>query len=99
MKKLLELTEEQLLVALRNVGCFLDECGACAEQFYCGSTSMKHECPGHMEPVQIVFTKPPSHQSGQFVEVENEEGKSVRVGSWQPRSDGWWNLLGLYRKT
>lgn len=32
--------------------------------------------------IDIVFDGPPDHESGRFVEVENEEGQSISVGEW-----------------
>lgn len=42
--------------------------------------------------IDIVFDGPPSHESGRFVEVENEDGHSISVGDWIDREDGFWAL-------
>jgi len=42
--------------------------------------------------IDIVFDGPPAHESGRFIEVENPEGASVRVGEWIEREDGLWAL-------
>lgn len=42
--------------------------------------------------VHIVFDGPPSHESGRFVEVETLDGKSIRLGRWIERPDGYWAL-------
>src|SRR5579872_475970 len=42
--------------------------------------------------VDIVFHGPPSPESGRFVEVENQHGRSVDVGEWVRRADGFWAL-------
>ena len=42
--------------------------------------------------VDIVFDGPPGPESGRFVEVENERGRSVDVGEWIHRPDGYWAL-------
>jgi len=42
--------------------------------------------------IDIVFDGPPSHESGRFIEVENEKGESVRFGEWVKREDGHWVL-------
>lgn len=42
--------------------------------------------------IRIVFDGPPGPESGRFVEVENVEGHSIRVGEWQERPDGYWEL-------
>lgn len=48
---------------------------------------MKHECY-----IDIVFDGPPSHESGRFVEVEDNTGKSIGVGEWIDRGNGFWAL-------
>lgn len=44
--------------------------------------------------VNIIFDGPPSHESGRFVEIENDQGESVRFGEWKPhpKVTGWWML-------
>lgn len=42
--------------------------------------------------LDIVFGGGPSHESGRFVKVEDPSGKSVRVGEWIDRGDGYWAL-------
>lgn len=42
--------------------------------------------------VDIVFDAPPGHESGRFVEVEDETGKSITLGEWIRRPDGYWAL-------
>lgn len=44
------------------------------------------------ECIDVVFDGPPSHESGRFVEVEDMQGRSVRVGEWIDRKDGYWAL-------
>jgi hypothetical protein len=45
----------------------------------------------------IVFDGPPGPESGRFVEVEDEEGRSVQTqASWTKRKDGFW-VLGPFR--
>ena len=53
------------------------------------------------ELIDIVFDGPPSHESGRFVEVENQDGHSISVGEWIERDDGYWVLrlpLGVNTK-
>lgn len=38
--------------------------------------------------IDIVFDSFPSHEAPRFVEVEDNAGKSLRVGEWLRRSDG-----------
>ena len=42
--------------------------------------------------IDIVFDGPPSHESGRFVEVEDSTGKSIAIGNWVEREDGYWVL-------
>ena len=45
-------------------------------------------------PVHIIFDGPPGPgpESGRFVEVETPSGKSIRLGTWINRGDGYWAL-------
>lgn len=45
-----------------------------------------------MSYFDIVFDGPPSQPAPRFVEVENEQGASVKVGEWVERDDGYWVL-------
>jgi hypothetical protein len=45
--------------------------------------------------LRIVFDGPPSHESGRFVEVEDEHGHGVNAGEWRERPDGLWELVIL----
>jgi hypothetical protein len=42
--------------------------------------------------VDIVFNGAPGPDSGRFIEVEDMAGRSVRVGDWVQRDDGYWAL-------
>lgn len=42
--------------------------------------------------IDIVFDGPPSHVSGRFVEVEDESGQSISIGTWIKRDNGLWAL-------
>jgi len=42
-----------------------------------------------LSAVNIVFDGPPSNKSGRFVEVENDEGKSITIGEWTERGNDW----------
>lgn len=42
--------------------------------------------------VQIVFDGAPGPEAGRFVEVENEAGSSIKLGTWVKRPDGYWAL-------
>lgn len=45
-----------------------------------------------MSHIDIVFSGPPSRQAPEFIEVENEERKSISFGEWMQRDDGYWVL-------
>jgi hypothetical protein len=40
----------------------------------------------------VVFDGPPSHVSGRFVEVEDEQGRAFNAGEWVDRGNGLWAL-------
>ena len=45
-----------------------------------------------MSTIDIVFDGPPSHESGRFVETEDENRASISIGDWVERADGYWVL-------
>lgn len=42
--------------------------------------------------INIVFDGPPGPEGPRFIEVETDDGRSIRVGEWQRRQDGNWGL-------
>jgi hypothetical protein len=42
--------------------------------------------------MDVVFDGPPGPVAGRFVEVEDENGVSIRAGKWIDRADGYWAL-------
>jgi hypothetical protein len=48
-------------------------------------------CTPYTATVDFVFDGPPGPEAGRFVEVE-VEGKSIRLGEWSQRVDGYWVL-------
>jgi len=42
--------------------------------------------------IDIVFDGPPGPEGPRFVEVEDEQGRSIKVGEWLQRPDGYWVL-------
>jgi len=42
--------------------------------------------------INIIFDGPPSHEAGRFVEVETDDGRSIKVGEWVERLHGYWAL-------
>jgi len=43
-------------------------------------------------PINIIFDGPPGPEAGRFVEVEDDDGNSIRVGEWCERTNGLWAL-------
>ncbi len=39
--------------------------------------------------IQIRFDGPPDHESGRFVEVEDEDGRSINAGEWKQDGEFW----------
>jgi hypothetical protein len=42
--------------------------------------------------INIIFDGPPGPEGPRFIEVETDDGRSIRVGEWQQRQDGNWGL-------
>lgn len=42
--------------------------------------------------IDVVFDAPPGPVCGRFLEVEDQDGHSTRVGEWLRRPDGYWVL-------
>lgn len=46
-----------------------------------------------MSAINIIFDGAPGPEdSGRFVEVETDDGKSITIGQWAQRPDGLWRL-------
>lgn len=45
-----------------------------------------------MKHIDIVFDRAPGPDSPRFIEVENDEGRSISAGNWLKRDDGHWVL-------
>jgi hypothetical protein len=43
-----------------------------------------------MSYIDIVFDGPPGSEGCRFVEVEDHTGKSIKLGEWVLRPDGYW---------
>jgi hypothetical protein len=46
--------------------------------------------------IDIVFDRPPSPELPRFVEVENQNGRSINVGNWVQRPDGFLGVAANY---
>jgi hypothetical protein len=48
-----------------------------------------------MKELRIVCSGPPDTfgKSGEFIEAEDETGKSINAGEWRERKDGLWELV------
>ncbi len=55
-------------------------------------TSLPVSLVSETKPINIIIDGPPGPESGQFVEIETDDGKSIRLGGWHPRPDGLWSL-------
>jgi hypothetical protein len=54
---------------------------------------MKRVARSGTREIRILFTGPPGPVMPQFVEVEDEAGRSVNFGEWHRREDGsYWEL-------
>jgi hypothetical protein len=46
-----------------------------------------------MKHIDIVFDGPPDHHAPKFIEVEDDTGKSIKIGEWIHRGPGkYWVL-------
>lgn len=42
--------------------------------------------------IRIIFDGPPGPRAGRFVEIHDADDRSVSVGAWHEREDGFWEL-------
>ncbi|KKM90214.1 hypothetical protein LCGC14_1240940 [marine sediment metagenome] len=49
--------------------------------------------------MQIRFDGPPSHVSGRFIEVEDDRGRSIKVGEWRQDGSDWLLVIPDVRQT
>lgn len=46
-----------------------------------------------MKELHVLFDGPPGHESGRFVECEDENGLAHDVGHWEEDDAGLWHLV------
>ena len=51
-----------------------------------------NKCGATGSAINIIFDGQPGPESGRFVEVETDDGKSINSGEWIERPDGLWAL-------
>ncbi len=56
------------------------------------TTQPTHQPMDTPAPINIVFDGPPGPEGPRFIEVETDDGRSIRIGEWQERQDGNWVL-------
>lgn len=84
------MTAEQ---AMREIwGAASPDCGPENYEFIVADVLTKIAAAALSRQIDIVFDGPPGPNSGRFVEVEDEAGRSVDVGDWIERRDGYWAL-------
>jgi len=67
---------------------FYELANTTAEQFRRAATLLQQK-----QPLNIIFTGPPGPGNDcVFIDVETDDGRSVRVGEWSQRQDGHWAL-------
>jgi hypothetical protein len=42
--------------------------------------------------IDIIFDGPPGPRGGRLIDMEDADGKSIRIGDWMQRPDGRWAL-------
>lgn len=60
-------------------------CGRCRDE-------QAAEDAAKLKRIDIVFDGPPGPEGPRFVEVEDGTGKSICLGEWVHREDGYWAL-------
>ena len=88
--KNLNMTAEQ---AMREIwGAVPPDCGPENYDFIVADVVTKAAAAALTRQIDVVFDGPPGPNAGRFVEVEDESGRSVDVGKWVERSDGYFAL-------
>jgi hypothetical protein len=86
----MDMTPEQ---AMREIWAAVSpDCGPENYDFIVADVLTKAAAAALTRQIDIVFDGPPGPNSGRFVEVEDEAGRSVDVGDWIESDDGYWAL-------
>jgi hypothetical protein len=84
------MTAEQ---AMREIwGAMSYDCGPENYAFIVADVITKAAAAVLSRRIDVVFDGPPGPDPGRFVEVEDETGRSVDIGEWVQRPDGFWVL-------
>ena len=79
--------------AMREIwGAVSSDCGPENYEFIVADVVTKAAAAALSRQIDIVLDGPPGPSSGRFVEVEDEAGRSIDVGKWVERPDGYWAL-------
>ena len=71
----------------------INQCGGTQkEELIAARIAFRKMCQKEQRTIDIVFDGPPGHESGRFVEVEDENGASISIRKWLQRADGLWAL-------
>jgi hypothetical protein len=86
----MKMTAEQ---AMREIWAAVSpDCGPENYDFIVADVLTKAAAAALTRQIDIVFDGPPGPNSGRFVEVEDDAGRSVDVGDWIEREDRYWAL-------
>jgi hypothetical protein len=86
----MNMTAEQ---AMREIwGALCPDCGPEDYDFIVAEAITKLAAAALSREIDVVFDGPPGPISGRFVEVEDDAGRSIDLGEWVERPDGYWAL-------
>jgi hypothetical protein len=61
-----------------------------SEQLAWAQTRAIAAIPG--QALNVILDGPPGPEAGRFIEIETDDGRSIRAGEWYQRPDGYWAL-------
>ena len=56
------------------------------------ATQQAAQSASNSAAINVIFDAPPGPEGGRFIEVETDDGRSIRAGEWLKRQDGNWAL-------